>query len=86
MGKYSAKEKHVSWKSFQRWTLRSDIHRLSSPRLVCGHVLEAYRWLPEHPVTLQSTFSLVEGHSHVAQGREEEWTGVEAGRPLSFCS
>lgn len=61
-------------------------HHLSSPGLVCGHVLEAYQWLPEHPVTLQSRLSLVEGHSHVAQGREEEWTGVEACRPLSFCS
>lgn len=59
---------------------------LSCPRLVCGHVFEAYQWLPEHPVTLQSRASVVEGHSHVAQGREEERTGEEAGRPLSLCS
>lgn len=48
--------------------------------------LKAYRWLPQHPVTLQRTFSADEGHSHVAQGQEEEWTGVEAGWPLSLCS
>lgn len=33
--------------------------------------------VPQHPVTLQSRFSVVEGHSHVAQGREEEWSRVE---------
>lgn len=79
-------EKSMCHGHFQRYTLRPDVHHLSSPGLVCGHVLEAYQWLPEHPVTLQSRFSLVEGHSHVAQGREEEWTGVEAGRPLSLDS
>lgn len=64
----------------------SYVRRLSSLRLVCGHVWEAYQWLAEHPVTLQSRLSLVEGHSHVTQGREEEWTGVEAGTPLSLRS
>lgn len=29
------------------------VYDLSSPRLVCGHVLEAYQCLPGHPVTLQ---------------------------------
>lgn len=57
---------------------------LSSFRLACGHTLETYQWLSEHPVTLQSRFSLIEGHSHVAHRRQEEWTGVEAGRPLSL--
>lgn len=41
--------------------------------MVIDHVLKAYWWLPQHPVTLQSTFSTDEGHSHVAQGQEEEW-------------
>lgn len=50
-----------------------------------GRVGEAYQWLPEHPVTLQSRWSPAEGHSHVARGREEEWTWVEeGGRAIVF--
>lgn len=54
--------------------------------MVNGRILEAYRRLPQHPVTLQSAFSADEGHSHVAQGQEEEWAGAEAGWPLSLGS
>lgn len=74
------------WTTIALWILGSSINHLSSSRVVNGPILEAYRWLPQHPVTLQSAFSADEGHSHVAQGQEEEWTGVEAGWPLSLCS
>lgn len=62
-----------------------DVHHLSSPGLVCGHVFEAYQWLPEHPVTLQSRPGPVEGHSHVARGsrRGMDRGGGEAGHCLS---
>lgn len=72
--------------TIEHWILGSSINYFSSSQMVLDHVLKAYWLLPQHKVTLQSAFSTDEGHSHVAQGQEEEWTGIEARWPLSLCS